>query len=166
MMIGPHPNWKRLDDSQNKEYEEKGIPSMHCTKVFTTKSDSNTKIIFYEYSKASKEQFAQLENAFDEINRHNELIDGKPSDKDYDDTSILSCIYYTRFEIGKTKALINITRVYVDDNTHDYVCQIHFIENNILQSVQYTMKRIDTKHIAESLKTDAVFNEILEYIKG
>ena len=105
--------WIKLEE---EKYPYLGIVSdedIKCINAFIQKiNEIDYNIIsFYHYVNFGTELLTELDNKLQEINEINELIDGKPSDEGYEDTSLVHNIYHGFTDKYGGKLYININKV-------------------------------------------------------
>lgn len=158
-------NWNKVDEKEYNEVNKQTAPII-CTDAFTKKSNGkDITVLFYEMGEFQKDTFTKMKEYIKSVNEENYLIDGDPNAPDFEDTSIVSYLYYNEFKMGKYNAFMTIARLLVGENKYNIACQINYEKDGKLCNAQYAMPEFDKNNVNESLQKDGTLAEIIEYLE-
>lgn len=146
------PNdWKKI--AENK-YEILGISDtedIKCLGAYVVGGENDGNIIsFMNYIDFNVDFLNELDKRLVDINETNALIDGDPSDKDYEDTSLLSNVFHGFTDKYGGNLYININKIPVAEKVYAYTFQIFVEVNNGLVCAQATLRDLDEQNALKS----------------
>lgn len=166
-MINIPSEWKKIDESN---YDKIGIVNnkfVKCVASYGVQDGEVVSVInFFDYSAHDEEFLDELGRYYDEINEMNEIIDGDPSDEDYECTAILSSLYHGYINESRGLYYLSICKALVEDG-YSYDIQLFNKGNNGIYCFEISVPSLDEKDIIKSVSEIPYFKNAiscLEYI--
>ena len=158
-------SWQEISKNDYINYGVVETEFMKCEGAYLKNyQGKNVTITLFNYGKAEKNAFAEIEKNYDKIDEENFLIDGSPDDPDYEDTSFISCILKDQINVKGYDSLILVTKILLPEGNYSYVFQLYAISNENLYSVQFKLANFDENDIEKSFAEDETLAEVMTAI--
>lgn len=166
MIINAPSNWQKIEEDNYNKYAVMNNEFMHCLGAYLRTSNGENKVItFYDYGRAERNAIDQIRENLLINEEENRVVDGSPEDKDFEDTSLTSLVWYEKFIFRNNDAFIHISKVLADNGTYLNMVQIYFWDNENLCSCQCKLGNAEIESIETHVLEDDVIAEIIDSIK-
>ena len=164
MNINVPQGWRKIDP---KNYKKLGIVNnekISCIGSYMYKDGEIPCLIsYFDYSKNDESFLDELDKYYDEIEEMNELIDGDPSEEDYESTAILRSLFHGYIDDTKKIVYVNINKVLVDKG-YRYMFQMFNKGNKGLYCVELNLNDVDDNNIINKMKKTKHVVEAVEIL--
>ncbi|MBQ8424908.1 MAG: hypothetical protein IJX17_02670 [Clostridia bacterium] len=158
-------SWQEINKNDYINYGIVETEFMKCEGAYLKNYQSqNITITLYNYGKAQENAFDEIEESLEQNEKENYLVDGNSNNPDYEDTTILSCIFKDRLNINGYNCLGLVSKILLPEATYSYVFQLYGLSNGNLYSIQFKFANFDESNIEKTLSEDETFNEVLNSI--
>lgn len=156
-------DWKKIAEDKNKLLGIESTQDIINVGAYVVGEEHNANIIsFLNYQGYDIEFLKELDKHLVKINEINELINGNPNEKGYEDTSLISNIFHGFTDKYGGNLYININKMPVTESKHGYSFQIFVEVKNGLMCAQASVRELDEKN---ALKSAIAIDYIKEIIK-
>ena len=158
--------WKKIDESN---YDRIGLVDnkfIKCIASYAINDNDKISVLnFFDYSKCEEDFLEELGRYYDEINEMNEIIDGDPSDEDYECTAILSSLYHGYINESRGLYYLSICKALVDENVYSYDVQLFNKGNKGFYCFEISVASLDESDLIESVGTLPYFKNALSCLE-
>ena len=145
-------SWKKITEDKYAILGLSDTEDIKCLGAYVVGNDANANVIsFLNYVGYDVNFLNELDKKLIEVNEINELVDGKPEDEGYQDTSLLSNIFHGFTDKYGGNLYININKIPVTENVYAYSFQIFVETKNGLVCAQASVRELDEKNVLKSV---------------
>ena len=156
-------NWKEVHKDNYKLLNIQSSENIECLGSYIVKKEGDESIVsFLNYIGFGKEFLILLDKTYENIIETDEIIDGKPENKNYENSSISNNLYHGFSEYMQKMVYMVINRVFATSNDYAYFVQMFIEVENGLNCVQSTIKFIDEDNIIDSVLNHKNIQQILD----
>lgn len=154
-------SWEEISEKQKK--------ALKCDFGYTkTEGKIQKAICVYQINAEYEKIIKEMEQNLSKIRHENSLVDGDPNDEDYESTATIFPIYFSNIKIDKKPSYLNVSNFLIDKHKYKTLLQIIFKKDSKTYSIQFEIDYMkDSENdVYNKLKTNELFNEVLNYIKS
>ena len=144
-------SWKTIDFERKKIYQSFDNDKFTLIEAYEAKyNESSIPVVFYDYTNAGVSFVETLDNALNDIEDTNKLIDGDVLNPEYTNTSMNTPIFHSIVEIKQTKCYVSVQKN-IAYKTFVYSVQIFKTTPNGLFCGQTLLPSFDESNVMMSL---------------